>query len=132
MRARVLVVVVVVGVAGSSCSLEQGLERPANQLTLRSPVAGGSPTLELGEDCSRYGRAACLSNECLHAGFETTTRYVCSKRCAVDDDCPLNWFCNDILPGGQHRYCIPRVDEGGRPAQPRPSAVPQPPQPPGP
>lgn len=131
MRVRELLAVVVVAVGGG-CSVEQGLDRPTNLLTARSPIGGASPTRELGEDCSLYGRGACISNECLHAGFERTTRYVCSKRCAVDDDCPLNWLCNDILPGGQHRYCIPRVDEGGRPAQPRPAAQPQAPQPPGP
>lgn len=128
MRARVLVVAVVGVVVASSCSLEPGLERPGNQLTLRNPVSG-SPTRELGEDCSQHGRSVCLSNECLHVGFETTTRYVCSKRCAVDEECPLNWRCTDTLPGGQHRYCIPRLDEGGRPAQPRPAATPPAPPP---
>lgn len=103
------------------CSGEVGLERPPNQLTLRSPVGGVAATRHLGEDCKQHGRAACLSSECLHVGFETTTRYVCSKRCGIDEDCPLEWNCTDTLPGGAHRFCIPRVDEGGRPATPRPA-----------
>src|SRR4051812_49320523 len=51
-------------------------------LTEHRPLAAASsPSKSIGEDCTTYGRAECLSGICLHVKAQPNAGYFCSKRC---------------------------------------------------
>ena len=73
----------------------------------RAALDGGTPTRQLGEDCTQYGWSACLSGLCLHARTDRNGGYFCSRPCVRQSDCPIGWRCPQIYPGPQGHFCVP-------------------------
>jgi hypothetical protein len=73
----------------------------AGVLTEHRPLAAiGPPGKSVGEDCTTYGRAECLSGLCLHVRARRDGGYVCSQVCREPGDCPEGWQCRHLMPGG--------------------------------
>jgi hypothetical protein len=70
-------------------------------LTEHRPLTAASPpSRSVGEDCTTYGRAECLSGICLHVKPQPDSGYFCSKRCRGLEECPEGWRCARLVPGG--------------------------------
>lgn len=100
----------VVGVLILSCSggARESAEAPVLRawdplVTTERPAAKRAA----GEDCSSTGRAGCGNGVCLHVEPHVDRGYLCSKQCAVDDDCPETWSCRAMVPGDAVSFCVP-------------------------
>jgi len=81
----------------------------ARVLTEHRPlVAVGPPSKSVGEDCTTYGRAECLSGLCLHVRPRPDSGYLCSQACRGLEECPEGWQCARLMPGGSEEgVCQP-------------------------
>jgi hypothetical protein len=62
---------------------------------------------QVGDDCTEYGAAACVSGLCLHVSGQRARGYVCSRSCVENSDCPQGWSCRRAPPGAGDDACIP-------------------------
>ncbi|MHB1846166.1 MAG: hypothetical protein ACYCWW_15185 [Deltaproteobacteria bacterium] len=76
-------------------------------LTEHRFAVAASPTKQLGEDCTAYGRSDCPSGVCFHYQADPRTGYVCSASCQSVGDCPAGWACNEVVPGSGEAFCAP-------------------------
>lgn len=93
-------------VAGA-CEVRPGepVRTPASEsarvLTEHRPLeAAAPPSKSVGEDCTTSGRAECLSGLCLHVSPRPGEGYFCSQRCRALEECPEQWRCARLMPGG--------------------------------
>ena len=98
----------------------------AGVLTEHRPLAAiGPPGKSVGEDCTTYGRAECLSGLCLHVRPRRDGGYFCSEPCHALEDCPEGWQCARLMPGGsEDGVCQPPTSWASSVARPRPPATP--------
>lgn len=94
----------------------------ARVLTEHRPlVAAGPPGKSVGEDCTTYGRAECVSGLCLHVRPRPDEGYFCSQSCLNTEECPEGWRCARLMPGGSEEgVCQPPSGWGSAVASPRP------------
>jgi hypothetical protein len=84
---------------------EEAPRAPAAQpggrvLTEHRPLAAASPpSKSVGEDCTTYGQAECLSGLCLHVRPQRNAGYFCSQACRATEECPEGWRCARLMPG---------------------------------
>jgi len=72
-----------------------------------------TPRRRLGEDCSEFGPAECLSHQCLHTGASPNAGYVCSEECGAAKDCEPGWRCVRLHPNAGNLLCVP-IEAGGK------------------
>lgn len=75
---------------------------PASErvLTEHRPLEAISPPgKSVGEDCTTYGRAECLSGLCIHVKPRPDAGYFCSQPCLGPEECPEGWKCARLMPG---------------------------------
>lgn len=94
-------------------------------LTEHRPLgAVGPPSKSVGEDCTTYGRAECLSGLCLHVKPRPDTGYFCSQACRGTEECPEGWRCARLMAGGSEEgVCQPPSSWNSAVASPRPSVL---------
>lgn len=64
---------------------------------------------QVGDDCSVHGASECMSGLCVHVRAQRGLGYVCSARCQKSSECPSQWRCVSVIPGGQEATCLPPV-----------------------
>jgi len=101
-----LLVGIACGVGIGTMHLGDDEHRPT-VITEHRALDGGVPTSHVGEDCTLFGRSACISGVCLHAKPARDRGYFCSIRCRNRRDCPVGWQCPQIYPGPQGHFCVP-------------------------
>jgi len=86
---------------------QSGTPPPPPALTEHRPAEfHGRPTKNVGEPCSTYGAAECVSSLCVHTS-DRERPYVCSNACQVDTECPQKWRCIRPHPSAESSICIP-------------------------
>lgn len=93
-RRHVLLVALTSLLLPSACTRDRAAPETVSE---RRFLKDKASTSKLGERCE--GPAQCQSGICFH--YMKTKRddeYVCSRACGGDEDCPIGWRCNQILP----------------------------------
>lgn len=91
---------------GAGCSTESSEPK---LLTMHSSLVAASPTLQVGEDCTVYGKSGCHSGVCMHVSAELDADYVCSSFCGGNEPgCLPGWSCS------RDGVCVPPPTPGAR------------------
>ncbi|MBN1207282.1 MAG: hypothetical protein JXB05_20525 [Myxococcaceae bacterium] len=110
---------------GCGVQQEEALHAPSpasrRVLTEHRPlIPSHPPSKSVGEDCTTYGRAECLSGICLHVKPRRDAGYFCSQMCLGTAECPEGWRCARLMPGGaEDGVCQPPSSWVSAAAQPR-------------
>lgn len=85
--------------------------RPPVLITEHRAVEAGTRQRQVGEDCTRGSHSDCASGLCLHASSQGSSLpgagYFCSRTCQAVSDCPVDWRCQQVMPGVAEQLCVP-------------------------
>lgn len=92
-------------------SSRSGRANAPRPITEHRAVEAGAGKRQLGEDCTRGSHSDCASGLCLHASSHGASPpgrdYFCSRTCQASADCPVDWRCQQVLPGTAEQLCVP-------------------------